>query len=540
MLKVWNRPYNVILKCLRGLEHNLFNELQSFGFDRDQLIKANSKITVNSCNLKQLYFLSYFSRLASSIYFEVGKLPLFEKGALFNSCQSITWSDFLGSNNSYMINCDSLITNSYIKSKKYACQLVKDGINNHFSNNLNLEPPRVNFSQPEVKLEIDVDKDCIATLLVDSSGSRISSRGYRFKPNIGDIDPTMACSILYDVGYSSFSNPQFSFPEYEQVCNSDGSHKLNKLDTNSLSESESLNRNSIVDLFSGSGVFLIESALYSARIPPGYFRRRFSFQNFPVFDNESFEILKKYTDSKRIPTTSEEWKSLKGKFIGIERDWEKLDASLRSSEKAGILDLMSFNQAEYLKDGIHDAKKNSNSNQWNYMVAQLPQMRNLNHKPNNNQSSDGDPVGIPKERSKLSPERYSTLLKSLSRVKNRHFPTNSKTILILPSFMDRDLVQNSFSYKLGVGKSFNKDGILLKEDPKFSDNTKQLRQESKDVYSETRVYVSDDYKWFYFNNLPATHRLHSESSHESYDWFVDVYVVSLDKPVSGNILFNQK
>ncbi|EAN31705.1 hypothetical protein TpMuguga_04g00353 [Theileria parva strain Muguga] len=91
----------------------------------------------------------------------------------------------------------------------------------------------------------------------------------------------------------------------------------------------------------------------------------------------------------------------------------------------------------------------------------------------------------------------------------------------------------------GSNEDFN-ETVVLKDDPQFPNNAKQLRQESKDVYSKTCLYVSDDYKWFYFNNLPATHTLHSESSHETYDWFVDVYVVSFDKQVSGNIHFNQR
>ncbi|XP_953020.1 uncharacterized protein TA07990 [Theileria annulata] len=107
----------------------------------------------------------------------------------------------------------------------------------------------------------------------------------------------------------------------------------------------------------------------------------------------------------------------------------------------------------------------------------------------------------------------------------------------------KDVFLSSVAYLMnsfcGSNEDFN-EHVVLKEDPKLPDTKHFVRQESKGVYSETRVYVSDDYKWFYFNNLPATHTLHSESSHESYDWFVDVYVVSLDKQVSGNIHFNQK
>ncbi|UKK02632.1 methylase [Theileria orientalis] len=62
----------------------------------------------------------------------------------------------------------------------------------------------------------------------------------------------------------------------------------------------------------------------------------------------------------------------------------------------------------------------------------------------------------------------------------------------------------------------------------------------KDLYSKTKVFVSENHKWFYFSNLPATHSLHPERSAHPYDWNIDVYVLSYMKQVRGNIHFNQK
>ncbi|UKJ89638.1 methylase [Theileria orientalis] len=62
----------------------------------------------------------------------------------------------------------------------------------------------------------------------------------------------------------------------------------------------------------------------------------------------------------------------------------------------------------------------------------------------------------------------------------------------------------------------------------------------KDLYSKTKVFVSDNHNWFYFSNLPATHSLHPERSAHPYDWNIDVYVISYQKEVRGNIHFNQK
>ncbi|UKJ89969.2 methylase [Theileria orientalis] len=495
-----NLKFNVILKCLRGIEHNLFNELQSFGIERNSLIRLKCKIKVLNCNLKHVYFLSYFSRLASNVYFEVGKIQLSDKNNIFKTFESIQWNSFLSPSNSYVVNCGSLEVNKYINSKRYACQLAKDVIKNHFISNLNLEAPKVELNNPEVKFVLDIDEDCTATVMVDATGSPLSSRGYRYKPNIPDIDPTMACSILYDMGYTSFSATGYSIHEYEDHCketesggynndedNSDGKLRLNSpMDGTESQQRIDANRPLIVDLFSGCGVFLIESALWSARIPPGYLKSKFALKKMPIHDDIAYKSLRTYTDVKKVKHGSKEWSQLSGRFIGIERDWEKIETSLKSSEKAGVLELMSFNQADYLKDGISDAKTISVGNDWEYMIAQLPQMNDTssNHGRDidddettndvgtihqcrdSNEKNEGpkrklEQGGTNKSRikNKLSASRYLNLVKSLSRVKNRHFQEGAKGALMIPSFIDKVYVEDSFGSKLSAGKTYNKNGI---------------------------------------------------------------------------------
>ncbi|UKK02955.2 methylase [Theileria orientalis] len=496
-----NLKFNVILKCLRGIEHNLCNELQSFGIERNSLIRSKCKIKVLDCDLNHVYFLSHFSRLASNVYFEVGRIQLSDKRTVFKSCESIQWNSFLSPSNSYMVNCGSLEVNKYISSKRYACQLAKDGIKNYFISNLNLEAPKVELKNPEVKLELDIDEDCTATVMVDATGSPLSSRGYRYKPNIPDIDPTMACSILYDMGYTLFSDTVYSIQEYKDHCKEidSGSYKDDednpggKLGVNSVmdvTESQQImdvNRPRIVDLFSGCGVFLIESALWAARIPPGYLKSKFALKKMPIHDNIAYKSLRTYTDGKKVKQGSKEWNQMSGRFIGIERDWEKIEASLKSSEKAGVLELMSFNQADYLKDGIRDARNISEGREWEYMVAQLPQMKDTSYNRctniddggtintldtiyqgcNSNGKDKGSKREVEKEdgtnksrmKNKLSANRYLKLVKSLSRVKKRYFKEGAKGALMMPSFIDKVYVEDSFSSKLSPGKTYNKNGI---------------------------------------------------------------------------------
>ncbi|BAM41739.1 methylase [Theileria orientalis strain Shintoku] len=497
----FNFKFNVILKCLRGIEHNLFNELQSFGIERNSLIRSKCKIKVLDCDLKHVYFLSHFSRLASNVYIEVGRIQLSDKKNVFKSCESIQWNSFLSPSNSYLVNCGSLESNKYINSKLYACQLAKDGIKNYFISNLNLEAPRVELKNPEVKLELDIDENCTATVMVDATGSPLSSRGYRYKPNIADIDPTMACSILYDLGYTSFSDTAYSIEEYEDHCkekasadyNDDEDNPGDKLGLNTAADSiesqqiEDFKRPRIVDLFSGCGVFLIESALWAARIPPGYLKTKFALKKMPIHDDIAYKSLITYTNGKKARQGSKEWSQLSGSFIGIERDWEKVEASLKSSEKAGVLELMSFNQADYLKDGIKDARAASGGREWEYMIAQLPQMKepSCNHSSNGDDSEaikavdslgdggdsngkdEGPKTKLEKEygkdksgkKNKLSANRYLKLVKSLARVKKKYFQEGAKGALMMPSFIDKVYVEDSFSAKLSAGKTYSKNGI---------------------------------------------------------------------------------
>ncbi|AFZ81653.1 hypothetical protein BEWA_010700 [Theileria equi strain WA] len=479
MSKHWTKPYNIWLRCIRGSENCLLYELQSFGISNNLLIKDRGGITFLNGTIHQLYFLSYFSRISTGIFIEAAKFQIVDKDSFRKGCNDVNWLEFINTNNTYSINCKVSGSNQFINSRKYGSQLIKDCINDYFRDCLNKLPPKLDLKKPEIKFELHISDSFGAKLFVDAVGTSLSARSYRYKTKISDIDPTLVCSLLFDVGYFSFSETPFLIEEYSKICttyyNTLSEDIASLLDNRSFQPPDSKHENkTIVDLFSGSGTFLIESALYFAKIPPGSHIKSFSFQRFPIFDEMAFCLLKEYSTYKKIKQGSPEWEILKGNFIGIEKDWEKLENLLHSAKNAGIIELLTLNQANYLKDGLADCISNKFiPKKWEYMILQLPKMFDieaLKSKTLNQQvpnmvalNPDGNVTlrqGMkPANKNNTSPERYYKLLKNLSKIKNKFFASTVKMVLVMPSVMNRSVVEDALGNKLYGGKKIFNRGV---------------------------------------------------------------------------------
>lgn len=133
-----------------------------------------------------------------------------------------------------------------------------------------------------------VDDEC--ELSVDTSGELLHRRGYRQEIAKAPLRETLAAAMLLASGWKS-AQP-------------------------------------LVDPLCGSGTILIEAALLSRGIPPG-FQRRFAFMDWPGFDEQKWaEIL---ASARRAVVRS---RSLV--LIGADRDKGAIDAAQNNAARAGV------------------------------------------------------------------------------------------------------------------------------------------------------------------------------------------------------------
>ncbi|EDO08461.1 hypothetical protein BBOV_III009040 [Babesia bovis T2Bo] len=474
MVISWQRPYRLFVRCIRGFEDALYRELISFGFSRPTLIKSHSGIFVESVSLRRLYFISYFSRLTNGVFVEAKHFPIKDRTSFIEHCADTPWSDFIASDSTFRIDSTVRDATSFIKSCRYGSQLVKDGIMQHFDNDKTRMHQAVSLRDPTIRLELHIASGD-ATLLVDATGTSCS-RPYRYKPSISDIDPTIAVGLLNDSGILSFESHGCAVEEYERLCEKkvvDGQDVCdnpginhNVLSTTSYPEatlspiscSDTFSRGCIIDVFSGCGTFLIEAAMISERIFPGWLVSEFGFQKFNLYDHFAFVMLEKYGMSLRVGDRRAPDNCLKNKLIGVDSCWEKVESSLYSAHKAGVMDHVKIIQSDNLKSALYDLHHTSKiaNDSWDYVIIQLPRLRPYT----DGLTSHIIPRPNTKDRKTIiEPDRYYRLLSNVTKTIRKLSSSNVRVLLIAPAGLDKVELETSYGRPLNGGRHFMKCGV---------------------------------------------------------------------------------
>ncbi len=107
--------------------------------------------------------------------------------------------------------------------------------------------PNVDSKRADIRVHIHIsENDC--EVFLDSSGSSLNQRGYRKYAGEAPLNEVLAAGLVL---LSEWDKKQ---PFIDPMC--------------------------------GSGTIAIEAALYAYNIPPGIYRKKFSFENWKNFDNE--------------------------------------------------------------------------------------------------------------------------------------------------------------------------------------------------------------------------------------------------------------
>ncbi|KAK1445108.1 ribosomal RNA large subunit methyltransferase k/l like protein [Babesia gibsoni] len=489
MVRQWLSTHRILVKCVRGLEGTLERELLSLGFARNCLTKTRSGIIVEDASLRKLYFLSYFTRISSGVYVEAASFPVKDKLSFTDRCAGVEWKQFLKPDSSFVVKGSISESTCFLHSGLYASQLVKDGISHFFGRHLGNPSPTVSLRDPSIKVHVNIDHG-EAKILVDAVGTPTSNRPYRYKPALDDMNPAVAAALLHDVGFASHQENPFSIQQYEDMCEAkDYGCQSNDLEetkrcfTSTPDPASRPKPKTLVSLFSCCGTFLIEAAMYAARVAPGLLHSDFDFTKFSAYDDVSFKKLVDYANYIRIPVNSDEYNVLERKFIGVESNWEKVEASLYSADKAGVMGLVHIIQSDYMKDGLYDACRSKlEGDQWAYLIAHLPKLKQrFGSIPDNSAYHESDDIShFPdsadtnkpyhattrgtatlKNHRKvaLDPCRYYRLASNISKFRNRFFEEDTRCLLVVPTVVDIQSLSDSCCSDLRGGKHFMSGGI---------------------------------------------------------------------------------
>ena len=244
-------------------------------------------------SLETAYRACLWSRTASRIMMPLGSFPAPTPDALYQGVAAINWTEHLAPTGTLAVDLGG--STSGITHTHFGALKTKDAIVDHFRERTG-ERPSINLDQPDVRIDVRLDRDR-ATVSLDLSGESLHRRAYRARGVAAPLKENLAAAILLRCGWPTIANGGGDF----------------------------------VDPMCGSGTLVIEAALMALDIAPGSMRSHFGFIGWRGHDRALWARLVEEAKARRAATA--------GKKIvlrGYDHDPGAVRAAIENVERARL------------------------------------------------------------------------------------------------------------------------------------------------------------------------------------------------------------
>lgn len=239
----------VIAKTLFGFEDMLIEELKQLGI---QDVEKATRAVSFEADLKQLYTVNLWSRLALRFMVPVKSFACANETQLYENIKSFEWENYMGVDDTLAV--DAVVNNSAMDHSLYVSLKTKDAIVDRFRDKFE-KRPSVDLVRPTLRINVHLSNNQ-ATVSLDSSGESLHKRGYRQQQGEAPLNEVLAAGMIHLTGWN------------KQVP--------------------------LIDLMCGSGTILIEAAMMAGNIAPGMFRHEFGFERWIDFDASLWNEVKSH------------------------------------------------------------------------------------------------------------------------------------------------------------------------------------------------------------------------------------------------------
>lgn len=228
----------LIAKTIFGLEEILAAELRKLGARDVELLNRAVKFTGDK---GMIYKANLCLRTALRVLIPVAQFDVQDEKSFYEGIKKIDWEKFIDVSDSIAI--DTVLNTDLFTHTQFISQKAKDAIVDQFREKYDKRPD-VNLDRPVLRLNIHIFENT-CSIALDSSGDSLHKRGYRDQTNLAPLNEVLAAGLVLLTGWDRARN--------------------------------------LVDPMCGSGTILTEAAMFTANIPPGYYRAEFGFMHWKKF-----------------------------------------------------------------------------------------------------------------------------------------------------------------------------------------------------------------------------------------------------------------
>ena len=286
--------------CEKGLAPWLAAELAALGWTvvREHRTGVELEGTLDDC-----IRLNLGTRIAYHVLYQLSEVPCRDQQELYSAVRALPWEDMLPADGYFSVVCK--VSNDTIRDTRIPSLKVKDAVADRIKSACGRRPDSGKERDGAV-LHLNWHNDR-AWLYLNTSGNKISDRGYRRMPHTAPLRESLAAALLLAAGYDG------SKPLLNPMC--------------------------------GSGTLAIEAALIARGAAPGLLRDNWGFMHLAGFAREGYaavrEALKKGQGKRVCPA-----------IIASDSDPKALEAARQNARTAGVEGLIDFRLCDFAETPV--------------------------------------------------------------------------------------------------------------------------------------------------------------------------------------------
>jgi len=302
-MSVWQKKNKILVTCPKGVSPYLKEEIEELNFP----VLAQWDTAIQTAGtLQDTMVLNLHLRTAQRVLYHLDKFIVDTPEILYQKVHALPWENLLHASGPAAYFCvTSMADNPSITDSRFVNVKVKDAIADRMRDQCGSRPD----SGPDKnKAVVHVYwRNNQADVYFDTSGERLSLRGYRKIPLLAPMQENLAAAVILATGWrgeSNFINP---------MC--------------------------------GSGTLAIEAALIALNRAPGLLRNNFGFMYIKEFPQDDWQELR-----KKARAASR--KQLPAGIIATDISKEAIIAARQNAQTAGVDHLIEFNICPFERTSV--------------------------------------------------------------------------------------------------------------------------------------------------------------------------------------------
>jgi putative N6-adenine-specific DNA methylase len=289
--------HSFFLSAPRNLEGLLTDELREMGIEDASPRPLGVEVKLSR---DEVYKVVYGSRLASRVLRPLASFPCRNADELYEQAVKLKWNKILKPDQTLKVSAS--VSDSSITHSQYAALKLKDAVVDVLREHTGARPS-IDRETPDVRLDLYLRSDQ-ATISLYYSDGIMHRRGYRIQAVDAPLKENLAAAIIRFSGWNG-GTP-------------------------------------FLDLFCGSGTFLIEAAMVATHTPAGFFRPTQGFETLPDFSPTAWAKVKGEMDREMTPLG-------KGLITGIDISARAMAAVRANLAKTPYADAVKLLQKDFAR-----------------------------------------------------------------------------------------------------------------------------------------------------------------------------------------------